>query len=101
MRLSNHPILEFNKDKKIKFYFEDREMEAFEGESISAALIANGIRTFRISEKYKRPRGLFCSVGKCSSCLMEVNGKPNIMTCITPVKEGMIVKRQKGQGDIV
>ncbi|MGC9365948.1 MAG: (2Fe-2S)-binding protein [bacterium] len=101
MRIKKHPILEFPVKKKIEFYFEDKKLEAIDGESIAAALIANNIRIFRFSEKKQRPRGLYCAVGKCASCLMEVDGKPNIMTCITPVKQGMKVKRQKGRGDLI
>jgi hypothetical protein len=31
---------------------------------------------------------------------MEVDGEINIMTCITPLKEGMQVRMQKGHGTI-
>lgn len=100
MRIREHPILEFERKKQLHFFFEGEKLEAFEGETVAAALIANGIVSFRFTEKHKRPRGLFCSVGKCASCLMVVDGKPNVMTCITPVREGMKVERQKGKGDI-
>jgi len=102
MRIKNHPILNKEENKKeIKFYFEGKELTAYEGESIAAALIANNIRVFRTSSKLSRPRGLFCSIGKCASCLMEVNGEPNVMTCVTPIEMNMKVKKQKGKGDIV
>ncbi len=100
MRIDEHPVLTFKRDKKIIFYFEGSPVEAFEGETIAAALIAGGTTTFRVTDKLERPRGLFCSVGKCASCLMVVNGKPNVMTCVTPVREGMRVERQKGKGDL-
>jgi hypothetical protein len=29
---------------------------------------------------------------------MEVDGRPNVMVCMEPLKEGMVVKRQKGKG---
>jgi hypothetical protein len=31
---------------------------------------------------------------------MEVDGVPNVFSCITPIKEGMQVKRQQGRGRI-
>ena len=99
MRINEHPILEFKRGKKLKFFFEGTEMYGYEGETIAAALYANGIKVFR--ESYdKRPRGFFCAIGKCSSCFMIVDGKPNIRTCIIPLKEGMEVKMQKGKGRI-
>ncbi len=100
MRIWEHPILEFKRGKKVKIYFEGKEIEAYEGESVAAALIASGIKVLRYSPKMKRPRGLFCAIGKCSSCLMEIDGKPNQMACMIRVKEGMQIRRQKGKGNV-
>jgi hypothetical protein len=99
-RVYTHPILTFSKGKLVKFYFEGKELEGYEGEPIAAALIANDIKVFRITEKMKRPRGFFCAVGKCSSCLMTVDSKPNVMVCVEPLKEGMQVEKQKGRGKL-
>jgi len=96
--LTKHPILEFKRAKKVKFYFEDQELDGYEGLPIAVALHAAGIRVLRYSEKYNRPRGFFCAVGKCSSCLMEVDNLPNVMVCMEPLKEGMKVCRQKDKG---
>ncbi|MFA5033070.1 MAG: (2Fe-2S)-binding protein [bacterium] len=95
MRIDSHPILEFKREKKTTFYFEDTEIEAYEGETIAAALIAAGVKVFQHSKHHNRPRGFFCAIGKCSSCLMEVNGVLNQMTCMRLVEQGMRVKRQK------
>lgn len=99
-RIVKHPILEFARGPEVTFYFEGKPVKGFMGESIAAALVANGIKVFRYSEKYHRPRGFFCAVGKCSSCLMVVNGKPNTMVCMEPVREGIRVERQKGRGKL-
>lgn len=98
MRIEKHPILDFRRGARVRFFFEGREMEGFEGETIAAALHAAGIKVLRRSSKLERPRGFFCAVGKCSSCLMEVDGVPNVFTCTTPIREGMQVRRQKGLG---
>lgn len=99
-RIENHPILEFKKGRKVKFTFDGRELEGYEGEPIAAALHAAGIKVLRRSVKLNRPRGFFCAIGKCSSCLMKVNGKVNVMVCITPLKEGTIVETQRGRGKL-
>jgi sarcosine oxidase subunit alpha len=98
MRIKTHPILKFKKGNKVTFFFEGRPVEGFEGEPIAAALHAAGIKVLRHSAKLGRPRGFFCAIGKCSSCLMEVDGVPNVFSCVTPIKEGMQVRRQQGRG---
>ena len=92
MRIKKHPILEFKRGKEIFFYYNGKRIKAYEGETIAAALHASGIKILSKSLKLYRPRGFFCGIGKCSSCLMKVNGIPNVRTCITLVKEGMIVE---------
>lgn len=96
--LKEHPILEFKRGRPVKFFFEDQELEGYEGQPIAAALHAAGIKVYSYSKRHNRPRGFFCAVGKCSSCLMEVDGRPNVMVCMEPLKSGMKVKLQKGKG---
>lgn len=73
-------------------------MEGFEGEPIAAALAAAGIADLRSSHRFHEPRGIFCGIGQCQECVMVVDGRPNIRTCVTPLKEGMVISRQKGRG---
>ena len=94
-RIWKHPILEFKRGAPVKFYFEDKEMEGFEGETIAIALYANGIDVFSWTEE-GRARGAFCMIGKCSSCFMIVDGIPNVRTCRETVKPGIRVYRQRG-----
>jgi len=64
------------------------------GTSVAVALWEQGIRVLSHSPKYGRPRGLHCARGQCTSCLMRVDGQPNVRTCLTEVRDGMIVERQ-------
>lgn len=100
LRIEEHPILAFKKGKKVKFSFDGKELEGYEGEPVAAALHAAGIRLLRHSPQKGRARGFFCAIGRCSSCMMEVDGRVNTMTCITPLEEGMVVRTQKGHGVI-
>jgi sarcosine oxidase subunit alpha len=97
-RIKKHPILSFKKGREIHFIFDGHQIKAYQGETIVAALHAVGIRELSKSIDLHRPRGLFCSIGKCSSCLMLVNGVPNVKACVTAVEEGMIVESQGGKG---
>jgi len=92
MRIDVHPILHFDRKREISFLYNGHKIKAFEGETIASALHAAGIKVLSHSIKLNRPRGFFCGIGKCSSCLMRVNGVPNVRTCITPVEEGMVVE---------
>lgn len=99
MRIQSHPILTFPQEKKITFSFDGKKITGFKDDSIASAIHATGITTFSHSLRHKRPRGFFCGIGKCSSCLMQVNGIPNVRTCITPIQQGMIVQSQKKTGN--
>ena len=100
MRINEHPILNFEKGKKVKFYYNGQELEGYDNETIAAALHANGVRTMRESIHLHRPRGLFCNIGNCSSCLMTVDGKPNVRVCVEKLRDGMRVETQKGKGEL-
>ncbi|AFL95565.1 hypothetical protein CL1_1366 [Thermococcus cleftensis] len=100
MRLTEHPVLRFERGREVTIYFEGKPIKAYEGETIATALHAAGIRVLNYSANEKRPRGLFCAIGKCSSCLMVVNGVPNVRTCITLVEDGMVIERQRGKAKL-
>jgi predicted molibdopterin-dependent oxidoreductase YjgC len=100
MRIEKHPILNFEKKKEISFIFEEKQIIGYEGDTIASALHALDVKTLSYSIKDKRPRGFYCAIGNCASCHMIVDDIPNIRTCITPLKEGMVVKRQHNKGVI-
>ncbi|NLS45167.1 MAG: (2Fe-2S)-binding protein [Firmicutes bacterium] len=97
-RIILHPILEFKEGKKVSFTFDGKEFQGYEGEPIACALHAAGVRVLRESPELGRPRGFFCAIGNCSSCLMTVDGRPNVRVCVEKLREGMNVKTQKGKG---
>lgn len=96
-RIENHPILgESPKGKLVKFSYDGTTLEGYEGEPIAAALRIAGVMAHRYTAKRHEPRGVFCAIGRCTDCVMVVDGKPNVRTCITPLKEGMVVETQYG-----
>ena len=98
MRLTEHPILGFKRGRKISFIFNGKNLDGHEGETVAAALHAAGVTTYRRSPQLHRPRGFFCAIGKCSSCLMTVDGVPNVLACQTGANEGMRIRLQEGHG---
>lgn len=98
-RIIKHPILpNVEEGKKVTIYYNDMPIEAIEGEPIAAALMNANIRAFRKTTKRHEPRGIFCAIGRCTDCMMIVNGKANIRTCVTYVEDGMRVQSQDGFG---
>jgi predicted molibdopterin-dependent oxidoreductase YjgC len=75
-------------------------MAGLEGEPIAAAIRAAGVMIHRYTKKRREPRGLYCAIGRCTDCVMIVNGRPNVRTCVTPLEEGMVVKTQRGPGEV-
>ena len=99
-RIAEHPILGVvEKGRQVSFNFDGKEIEGYEGEPIAAALKVAGVMVHRYTQKEHKPRGIFCAIGRCTDCVMIVDGVPNVRTCITPLKEGMTVRTQYGVSD--
>ena len=99
LRIEDHPILGKAKHgARITIIFDGKPIEAYEGEPIAAALLAAGIRIFRYTRKRHEPRGVSCALGRCTDCVMIVNGIPNTRTCVTPAEKDMKVETQEGLG---
>ncbi|CAM4309411.1 (2Fe-2S)-binding protein [Lacicoccus alkaliphilus] len=93
-RIIEHKILGSKKSPLIPFIWNGETYYGAEGESITAALLANDIRTLRYHERDGAPRGLYCNIGHCSECRVKVDGRENVRACLTPVRENMIIVRQ-------
>ena len=99
MRVLDHPILGKAKlGREVTIEVDGRPVPAYEGEPIAAALIAAGYKVFRYTVKRNEPRGVHCAIGRCTDCVMTVDGRPNVRTCVTPVVDGMKVQTQKALG---
>ncbi len=72
----------------LQLFVNQEIIEAFEGETVAAALLAAGYRTFRRTGSGAR-RGLFCGIGVCYDCLVTIEGFGSVRACITSVREGM------------
>lgn len=97
MRILDHPILGTDEERtKVTIFYNDMPLEAFQGEPVAAALMAAGVRSMRTTARRHEPRGIFCAIGRCTDCMMIVDGIPNTRTCITMVQDGMRVETQEG-----
>lgn len=79
---------------------EDRTVLVAATDSVAAAMYAAGLDHTRQSAVSGSPRGPYCMMGVCFECLVEIDGVANQQACMTPVREGMHIKRQTGVREI-
>jgi predicted molibdopterin-dependent oxidoreductase YjgC len=80
------------------FTFDGDEVPFVPGQTVGAALWAHGVRSWRRTRFGDRPRGLFCAIGVCFDCLVEVDGRPDQQACLVPAEPGLAVRTQLGAG---
>lgn len=82
--------------KNVSFTFEGRAVEAREGDTVAAALLAAGVTSFRETPVSGASRAPYCMMGVCFDCLVEIDGVPNRQACMMLVTQGMKVRPQQG-----
>ncbi|HPS62376.1 MAG TPA: FAD-dependent oxidoreductase, partial [Bacteroidales bacterium] len=82
-KITRHPILEIQEEKKSSFLFEGKEVTGDLGFTIAAALHQAGypVHSHSLSN---RERSLECGIGKCGACEMLVDGQVKRI-CITRI----------------
>jgi aerobic-type carbon monoxide dehydrogenase small subunit (CoxS/CutS family) len=82
----------------VAFTFDGEPVSAEPGQSVAAALIAAGRRTWRTTRREGRPRGVFCGIGVCFDCLVAIDGQPGQRACLVEARDGQAVTTQRGTG---
>ena len=85
--------------KKIKFTFENKEYEAYAGETVASALTRNDIKNFR-KDKNNGHRGIYCNMGICNECIVEINGNQSIKSCTANIQENDKIFIQKYNAEL-
>jgi hypothetical protein len=73
------------------FLFEGAQIEAYQGETIAAALIAHGERRFRQDSRHQG-RGPYCNMGTCFECVVEVRVRGDADACVRARREWRLVR---------
>ena len=73
-----------------------KSIEAREGDSVAAAMLAAGFDHCRTTPVSGAPRAPYCMMGVCFECLVTIDGIGNRQACLIPVREGMRVETQTG-----
>ncbi len=96
-RITAHPILgDLPQRPDVEFTFNGAAVGGREGEPIAAALFAAGYRVLRTMPRFGDARGGYCMIGRCTDCMVVVDGIPNVPACLTPVAAGLDVRTQHG-----
>ncbi|TDV15671.1 FAD-dependent oxidoreductase [Paraburkholderia caballeronis] len=75
----------------IPIQFDGDTLHARPGETLAATLIAHGVQTFRTTGT-GAPRGVFCGMGVCQDCLVEIDGVANRRACMTKIDRPLTVR---------
>ena len=84
--------------RQLRIFFNTEEVECYEGETVAAALLASGRQVLRRTARRGDPRGVFCGMGVCFDCLVQIDGRSNRQACLTTVADGMQVETQLADG---
>src|SRR5262249_18012256 len=98
-RVTDHPHFgPLPAEETVRIVVDGEVLAARAGEPVAAALLAHGRRICRTTVRTGEPRGVFCALGLCGDCAMQVDGIPGVLTCVTAVRDGMDVRTQAGLG---
>ena len=96
IRIKNYGKI--NKDKVIKFTWDQKDYSGFEGDSLASALLANDVKIVGRSFKYHRPRGVMsCGVEESGALVTVGSGSkrdPIIRATTQELYEGLDAKGQ-------
>jgi sarcosine oxidase subunit alpha len=78
-----------------RFTFDGKEIPYEDGDTLGSALHRAGVKVLSRSLRYHRPRGLYCCTGSCASCLVDVDGVPNLPACMTSARACKVTSQNR------
>lgn len=82
---------------RLGFTFDGRPLTGRTGDTVAAALLANGIVACRETPVSDTPRAPYCLMGVCFDCLVVIDRVGNRQGCLVPLAEGMRIETQHGR----
>ena len=86
--------------REVPFTLDGEPASGREGDTVAAALLALGRRSFRRTAVSGAERGPWCLMGVCHDCLVTVDGTGNMQACLVPLRPGMAVSTQDGRREV-
>ncbi len=88
-RLSRQPLEWIDREQTLRFTLEGRSYTSYQGDTVSAALLAQGVTTLGRSFKYHRPRGALSLANHDVNALFDSDMEPQLRGDVTPVTDGL------------
>ncbi len=80
----------------VKIILDGVETEVAAGISVAAAVLGHQHhKAFHNNSIDASPRSPYCLMGVCFECMLEIDGVPNVQSCLVGVQENMVVNRQE------
>src|SRR5512135_3254368 len=93
-----------DRSKRLNFTFDGRAYEGHHGDTLAAALLANGVRLVGRSFKYHRPRGIFSAGVEEPNALVELRDgarrEPNTRATVAELFDGLAATSQNHRGSL-
>lgn len=80
--------------RRVTITVDGEQVSGIFGQSIAGVILAGGELGFRRTSVANAPRGVFCGIGVCFDCLVEVNESRDVRACQRLAREGDIVVTQ-------
>jgi len=87
-----------NRSKKVRFWYDNKGYEGYEGDTLASALLANGVHRIARSFKYHRPRGIYSAGSEEPNALVQLESgahtEPNRRATEVELYEGLTAASQ-------
>jgi heterotetrameric sarcosine oxidase alpha subunit len=87
-----------DRNRPVRFTFDGRDYEGYQGDTLASALLANGVRLMGRSFKYHRPRGAMTAGSEEPNALVEVleseQHTPNVRATMQEIFPGLVARSQ-------
>ena len=78
-----------DRSRRISFRFEGTEYTGYAGDTVTSALVANGLRVLGRSFKYHRPRGVLSLANHDVNVMVDDGMRTNIRADVVPISSGL------------
>ena len=93
-RLAPQPGEVIDRSRRLAFRWNGRQYVGYDGDTITSALAAAGVRVFSRSFKYQRPSGILTASSLDPGCTVQVDDEPNVRGSARRLTAGIDVRSQ-------
>lgn len=87
--------------RTVRIIVDDQPVDAFEDEMVAGVLARMEPPFSRTNPVSGDRRAPYCMMGVCFECLIRIDGVASVQSCLTPVRNGMVVERQIGSRGVI